>query len=75
MRIKLTDVVHVPDENHEGEGEPARATNYPGAVLDVSDAFGAECIALGKAIEVTEPTAEPAGETAAAVQQHFETQE
>lgn len=55
MRIKLLDTVHVPDETFRGEGSPPCATNYRGAVLTVSEAFGAKCIAAGKAEECAPP--------------------
>lgn len=75
MRIKLLETLHVPDENYEGEGPVPTATNYAGSVIDVSTEFALRAIASGKAVAYTPPAEEPAGETAAAVQQHFETQE
>ena len=70
-QIQLTKTTQIPDENHEGEGEPASATNYAGSVVDVSDEVAAKLIAAGHAIEHVPVADEPAGATAAAVEQHF----
>jgi hypothetical protein len=60
--VKLTAKVHIPDETFVPTAEnpsPPTATNYPGAVLELSDELADELIALGKAVaHVVEPPAE-----------------
>jgi hypothetical protein len=73
-RIQLTQTVHIPDEAYEGEGPVPVATNYAGAVFEVSDELADRLIAESKAIEILGEK-EPVGETAAAVQNHFESGE
>lgn len=72
-QVKLLKTAQIPDENHDGEGEPQSATNYAGAVLDVGDEIADQLIAEGKAELHTPPTGdEPVGETAAAVARVFD---
>ncbi len=77
-QVKLTETAQIPDENHDGDGEPQSATNYAGAILDLGDKLADRLVAEGKAVlHIAPPKADdaPAGETAAAVVRTFDSQE
>lgn len=48
-QVKLLETAQIPDENHEGEGPVPSATNYRGAVLNLSDWLADQLVAEGKA--------------------------
>ena len=61
--IKLTKMTQIPDETHvPSEEQPTAptATNYPGAVIEVSDELADRLIADGHAVEHAEPPVDEA---------------
>lgn len=56
MIVKLLATEHIPDETWQDADMPApTATNYAGAILEVSDELGASLLAKGTAVEVDPP--------------------
>ena len=73
-QVKLIKTAQIPDENHEGDGEPQSATNYAGAILQLGDELADRLIAEGKAEpHVAPPSADdaPTNEAPAAVVRTF----